>query len=434
MDDGSGSVVLLEVARVLDAAQVQPPTDLYLVWFGSEELGLYGSYHFVSTHQELLDRTIAMLQIDGLSRPLDGIQAALDLVTWSYGRLGDGQLRWPDYLTGVAKAHQVGTNSVNYYGVESDNTGFAGFGVPNANLIFKNDAEMAQVGPYHYAAHIHDPYDTVELARDVDYVLEEMARVALAAALETGRDDPDLRASPQPDRRALFVASHTESVHMSPTTLTDLGMTLLKSGFDVDLIPYGQAVASADLGDADLVVVLPVVDYPSPDGDPDVYDEAWSQPEIDALEGYVAGGGLLVLTNSAYRLKYGNQLLDRNEDWEDVNALAERFGVSYREGMLSTDFAVQTEVGGPLVEDVSYLELAVGNDVPFTVSQEDEALAVARIGEELAVALVDYGEAGGQVLVLTDLSLLGAEWEMPPNLTFWQNLAAYVRSGRSGAP
>ncbi|MCP4593680.1 MAG: M28 family peptidase, partial [bacterium] len=43
MDDGSGSVVLLEVARVLNAARVQPPTDLYLVWFGSEELGAYGS-------------------------------------------------------------------------------------------------------------------------------------------------------------------------------------------------------------------------------------------------------------------------------------------------------------------------------------------------------------------------------------------------------
>jgi hypothetical protein len=268
----------------------------------------------------------------------------------------------------------------------------------------------------------------------VDYVLEEMARVALAAALETGRDDPVLRASPEPDRRALFVASHTESVHMSPTTLTDLGMTLAKSGFDVDLIPYGQGVTSADLEDADLVLALPVVDYPSPDGDSDVYDEAWSQPEIDALEGYVAGGGLLVLTNSAYRLKYGNQLLDRNEDWEDVNALAERFGVSYREGMLSTDFAIEAQVGSPLVEDVSYLKLAVGNDVPFTVSQEDEALAVARIGEELAVALVDYGQVGGQVLVLTDLSLLGAEWEMPPNLTFWQNLADYARSHRSGTP
>ena len=80
MDDGSGSVVLLEVARVLNEAQAQPPTDVYLVWFGSEELGLYGSYHFVSTHQELLDRTAGMLQIDMLRRWREGNREDVDLL------------------------------------------------------------------------------------------------------------------------------------------------------------------------------------------------------------------------------------------------------------------------------------------------------------------------------------------------------------------
>ena len=106
MDDGSGSAILLEMARVLDAARVQPPVDLYLVWFGSEELGLYGAAHFVATHQELLDRTLAMLQIDGLTRPLDGIDADLRLVTWSYGRLGDPRLVWPEALAQVAAARR----------------------------------------------------------------------------------------------------------------------------------------------------------------------------------------------------------------------------------------------------------------------------------------------------------------------------------------
>lgn len=428
MDDGSGSAVLLEVARVLDVAQVQPATDVYLVWFGAEELGLYGSYHFVSTHQELLDRTMAMLQVDMLSRPLDGIQASLNLVTWSYGRLGDRRLMWPGYLAGTASEHGVGTKPMDYYGVESDNTAFAGFGVPNANLIYQNDEEMTQFGPLHYAAHIHDPYDRLELAQEMGHVLEQMARVALIAALETGQDAPDLRVSPAPDRRALFVASHTEAVHMSPTTFTDLGMTLLMSGFDVDLVPYGQQVTSADLQDADLVVALPVVDYPSPDGDPHVYDEAWSQEEIAALEDYVIGGGLLVLTNSRYRLKYGNQLLEPNEDWQDVNTLGERFGVSYQEGSLSAESAVRPELGSQLMAGVSSLKLAPGNDVPFTVSEGTQALAVARLGEELAIALLDHGQAGGQVLVLTDVSLLGAEWESPPNMTFWQNLAEYARA------
>ncbi|UCC88357.1 MAG: hypothetical protein JSV81_03345, partial [Anaerolineales bacterium] len=84
--------------------------------------------------------------------------------------------------------------------------------------------------------------------------------------------------------------------------------------------------------------------------------------------------------------------------------------------------------GSQLMAGVSSLKLAPGNDVPFTVSEGTQALAVARLGEELAIALLDHGQAGGQVLVLTDVSLLGAEWESPPNMTFWQNLAEYARA------
>jgi hypothetical protein len=422
MDDGSGSAVLLEVARVLDAGRIQPATDLYLVWFGSEELGLYGSYHFVSTHQELLDRTLAVLQIDCLTRPLDGIDAYLNLVTWSYGRLGDDRLTWPDYLNQTVDRQGVWTYPVNYYGIESDNTAFAGFDVPNANLIYMDYPVMERLGGVHHAGHIHDPYDTVELAREVGDVLEQMARVALAAALETGREDPALRVAPQPDRRALFVASHTESVHMAPTTFTDLGMALAWEGFDVDLIPYGQEVTSADLEDADLVVVLPVVDYPSPEGNPDLYDEAWSQEEIVALEAYVAGGGFLVLANSAQRLKYNNRVLDPNEDWRDVNELAARFGIIYQGGALSGTQAL-TEGENPLVEGVAALELAEGNGVPFTLAGGQ---VLARAGGELAVALVNYGESGGQILVLSDVGILGADGGEPTNLPFWLNLARYA--------
>ena len=424
MDDGSGSAVLLEVARVLDAAQVQPAVDVYLVWFGSEELGLYGSYHFVSTHQELLDRTLAMLQVDCLTRPLDGIDAYFNLVTWSYGRLGDDRLTWPDYLAQTVDPWGVGAYAVNHYGIESDNSAFAGFDVPNANLIYMDFPRMERLGGVHYAGHLHDPYDTVELAREVGDVLEQMARVALAAVLETGQEDPTLRVAPRPDYRALFVASHTEAVHMAPTTFTDLGMALAWEGFDVDLIPYGQAVTSADLEETDLVVVLPVVDYPSPEGDPDLYDEAWSEEEITALEAYVAGGGLLVLTNSAHRLKYNNSAMDPSEDWSDANDLAARFGITYENRTLSSTEA-QIEGENPLVEGVEALELAEANGVPFSLT---EGQVLAQAEGELAAALVEHGQGGGQVLVLADVGMLGHDEGEPTNLSFWRNLARYARS------
>ncbi len=426
MDDGSGSVILLEIARVLDAARVQPAVDLYLVWFGSEEIGLYGSAHFVATHQELLDQTLAMLQIDDLTRPLDGIEAKMDLVTWSYRFQGDDSTPWPSFLAQAAAQRGLETVPQDFPVIYSDNSMFGGFDVPQADLIYENEEAMNGAGGFHNAALIHSPYDTVELAREMGDVLEQMAQVALIAALETGRKLPDLRPAPAPSRRALFVASHTESGHMAPSALIDLGMTLSWEGFDVDWLPYGQAVTPNDLQDADLVVVLPVYDYPPGDTP---YDEAWSQEEIAALEAYVAEGGLLALTNSAHRLKYSNQTQDPNEDWSDVNALAGRFGVTYHEGTLSATHA-QVEGGHPLTQGVEELELAEDNAVPFSFDQ-GQTLAWADGGA--AIALVDYGDAGGQVLVLADVGVLGAGWQRllggwggAPNTPLWQNLARYV--------
>ena len=77
-----------------------------------------------------------------------------------------------------------------------------------------------------------------------------------------------------------------------------------------------------------------------------MYDEAWSQQEIAVLEAYVAEGGLLVLTNSANRLKYHNWLMDPNEDWDKANVLAEQFGIRYQDGELRATRA-RVEGGAP---------------------------------------------------------------------------------------
>ncbi len=424
LDDGSGSAILLEVARVLDAAQVQPPNDLYLVWFGSEELSLFGAAHFAATHQELLDRTRAMLQIDGLSRPLDGMSAELRLVGWPFSRHGDPRLLWPEALAEAAVAGNVEVHPFEAYYAYSDNTPFSGFDVPNADMIYEpvTDSEIA----VHYFAHYHDPYGTVELAREVRDVFEDMTHVALAAALDTSGDVSVVRVSPRSDRRVVFVGSHTEAPHISPVAFTELGMTWAMEGFDVDLIPYGQPVTPADLENADFVVALPVLDYPTSESGLDQYDEAWTQEEIDALEAYVAEGGMLVLTNSLHRLKYGTAVLDANEDWQDANALASEFGVVYEEGTLS-EVQAPVQSDHPLLAGVDYLELGEDNGVPFGLSGEDWQV-LASAGGSPAVALGAYGSAGGQVLVLADVAMLSAGWTEIPNMPFWRNLANYARS------
>jgi hypothetical protein len=250
--------------------------------------------------------------------------------------------------------------------------------------------------------------------------------VALIAALETGQDQPDLRVTPQPDRRAIIVGTHTEVAQMTSTTLINMDRALAWEGFDVDAIPYGQSVTQADLVDVQLVVVLPTIDYPGPDGDLDQYDEAWSDAEIEALVTYVDHGGLLLLANSAHRLQLFGLAFEANEDWQKLNALSAHFGVVFEEGQLASS-RVLVQKGHPLVENLTALTLIADNGVPFKM-ENGQALALS--GDIPVVGLVEHGENGGQVLVLADVGILGfAGAEEPPrdNFNFLRDLARYAR-------
>lgn len=417
-DNGSGSSALVEVARALDRARLVPPVDLYLAWFGSHERGLYGSTNFTANAGELLDRTIAMLQMDCLGHPLQGIVNQIWLETWSYSRQGDPSIPWPVYVQELASDQGIGTEVADLPYLVSDNSSFAGYDVPNINMIFMNPYEGEEV---HFANHLHDPYDDMPLARLEGQAFEEMATILVSAAVNTAVDDPDLRVTPNATRRALFVGSHTEGIHMSPAGLTQFGMTLAWEGFDVDMVPYGRAVTSADLGNTDLVVALPVHDYPTPEIDTTLYDEEWTEEEIDALEDFVLAGGVLVLTNSVHRLKYANLAYDENEDWPDANALADRFGIEYVDHIFTSDRVI-TNGDHPLIDDVTLLYFISGNAMAFDAGTAE---VLASVAGWPAMAVVEHG--AGTVVVLSDLGMLGTNRDPPRNLQFWQNLARFAR-------
>jgi hypothetical protein len=416
-DNGSGSAALVEVARALDRSRTVPPVDIHLVWFGSHERGIYGSAVFASSHSELIDRSLAMLQMDCLGYPVDDISNDITLEAWPYGRFGDDRITWPSYLSGVAAHRGIATEAVSYYGMASDNGNFFAYNLPSANMIFMNPYDQLEV---HYDNHLHDPYDTIELAEEVGEVYREMAHILLAAALDTAVDEPQLRVTPPPNRRALFVGSHTEAAHMSASSFTEFGMALAWEGIDVDTVPYGQTLTAADLQDTDLVIALPVHDYPSADGDLTLYDEAWTAAEADLLENWVRDGGFMLLTNSALRLKYVNYTYEANEDWDDINELGERFGIEFSSGGLGDTTATVTS-NHPLVAGVTSLLLVENNGVRFTAPGGEE---LARVGSHSALSMVSAGL--GEVLVVADLGILGAPGGQAPNLDFWQNLAAYV--------
>jgi hypothetical protein len=385
-------------------------------------LGLDGSQFFVATHQELLDRTQAVLNLDCLAHPLDTIEPVLALNTWSFARFGDSRILWPDFLAQHANDLGIETKQVDRLELEADNSSFAGFGVPQANVIYEDYDRMEAIGGVHYAGHMHDPYDTVELVRLEQDVLEDMARIAVIAALKTGEERPTLRVTPESTRRAVLVGSHSETATFSPTMYTDFGMALLMSGLDVDLIPYGEALTAEALDNAALVFVLPSNDYPAAGNGVDQYDVSWDQAEIDLLESYVAGGGLLVLTNSALMRDFVNRPIHANEDWADMNAIGERFGVSFKGAAISTDY-VMPQADTPITAGVVWLALFEGSAVPFDIT---DGRVLATSGKNNIVAQIPYGD-GGEVLVFADISMFATPYgEEPPNLPLWNNLAAYA--------
>jgi ribosomal protein S18 acetylase RimI-like enzyme len=416
-DNALNCAVLLEVARVLDEGAVRPPADVYLVWFGSEELGLYGSQHFVNTHQELLDRTLAAFLMDGFTAYEPG-PTILAIQEASHASFGNTALPFADYLSEKADAYGVPMDMViDSDHISSDDGPFYGF-VPQVRFAF---------GSLDIGERFHSPYDTVESVQDQGAVMEQSAWMALIAALETPLDAPDLRVTPEPERRALIVATHTEVIHMTPTMLIHLDRALAWEGFDVDVVPYGQSVTAEDVAEADLVIALPVIDYPSVDSDPTVYDEQWRPQEVELLLSYVEQGGFLILTNSANHVFRG-RLVDANEDWEDANALAAPFGIHYGAEPFRT---IRARVAGshPITGDLFDLVMLPHNGLPLSL---EGGVILAEAQNEVAVGLVEYGGAGGQVLALSDLGSLDLynprEGERD-NLDFLVNLARYARDG-----
>ncbi len=425
LDNGSGSAILLEILRYLNGTETIPPVDLAFVWFGSEEIGLYGSFNFAASHQDLLDRALGVLNFDCLTRPLDGITAAHNFVGWSYARFGSPELAWAEYLSELAGEEGIGTEILDVPYIYSDNSAFTAYNLPNVNMIYQNEAEMNQAGQVWYAGHLHDPYDTVELAAESGEALVEMARLGLAAVLNPPEQRSNIGIVPESLGRVVFVGSRSEIAHMTPSSFFDFNMLLGTYGLDVDNIPYNTAVTGDALAGADMVIVLPVSDYPVEGMNEDLYDAEWTGAELDVLEDYARGGGLLVITNSANRLKYANSVYEANEDWEDMNSLAERFGAEY---LRIPDQTVSTSVStgaSTLFPASSRIRGADRNSLGIEATSGE---IIAVLQETPAMVLLSAGR--GEVLLLGDVGFLSSNWGDLTNQPFWQGLAEYAMEQR----
>ena len=425
-DDGSGAAALLEIARVLDVSKFRPAVDVYLAWFGGHEIGTYGSAYFVSTHQELLDHTLLEVQMDGLGHPLDKRTSQITIMTNSYGRFGDERTPALDFLAKAVASEGITLDKVVEYGPLADNTNFDAFNVPEVYLGYVNGKEWKSKGStyFHYSNHFHDPYETVDLAREVGDAFVGMTKVMLAAALETGYSQPDLRVTPAETRQALFVSSHNEAPNITTSMFRDLGMALAWEGFDTDMVPYGQAIIPSDLKDVDVIVLPPTLDYPGK------HNEEWSESELALLESYVANGGLLLVTNSTCNYIIKRCADSPNQNIRSLNDFLKPMGVRFMLGGFGSDAdnTARPVAEHPLTENAGYLTFYEGQGVPFTMINGMELFRAA--GRPI-IGLVDYGDKGGQVLVIADLGILQADTQGSKNLEFLKNIARYAKAPRN---
>ena len=413
LDDGSGTVILLEIANILNELQVKPENDLFLAWYGSEELGLYGSTYFTTTHSDLLNRLTANIQLDCLTHPLDGLPAEITLM---FSHIKSNSLT-SDPLGRflINQGNELSMDlDLTYWPFASDNGSLSAFDIPNVNIIYESSEMDNSPGGVWAAGHLHDPYDTADLAREMESVLVEMTSLSLSAVF-TPLEADQFRV-PEPDKKAVFLANHTESPHMTPAGLPEFSLELIRAGYQISVIPYGKTLAAEDLAGADLVVVLPVLDYPITEIASDTYDAAWTAEEAVLINDYAKKGGRVMIVNSANRLKFYSRVLDENEDWEDLNTITNQWGVKFV-GIGADSYTLTTDTSS-LMHDVPEILITPANAVYFSIT-DGEALA----GMKSKAYLAQIKVGNGEVLIISDMTMLGEYDQGLMNPQLVRNLA-----------
>lgn len=123
-DNGTGSAVALETARILNAAGVKPKRTIrFILWSGEEE-GLLGSQAYVEKHKDEMPKISAVINDDGGSGYHAGYGITADLKPMMEAAIAPINAAFPDM--------QVKLNVTEYFEQEdgSDHAPFAWNGVP----------------------------------------------------------------------------------------------------------------------------------------------------------------------------------------------------------------------------------------------------------------------------------------------------------------
>jgi hypothetical protein len=173
-DDGSGSMALLAIARVMQQAPVKPRRSTLFVWHVGEEKGLFGSSYFTDHPTVPIDSIVAQINADMIGRNAEsllyvvGPQAAPSGQSKRLGEIVDSvnAATVPPFV--INREWDSATHPEHIY-ERSDHFNYARKGIP---IVFLTTG-------------LHDDYHKVsDEARKIDF--EKMARVT-RLMVEIGR-------------------------------------------------------------------------------------------------------------------------------------------------------------------------------------------------------------------------------------------------------
>ena len=158
-DNGAGSVINMEVLRYFK--ENPPKRTLKFMWYGSEEIGLEGSWAYVKGHKEELENHLLMINVD-----VGGPVLGTDRIA------ATAEEKLATYLEYFVKIHGFAAE-VKQGIYSSDSIPFADSGIPGVNFTrFGNQG----------AAYIHNRFDTLDFLSDE--ALVKTTRIVLAFAQE----------------------------------------------------------------------------------------------------------------------------------------------------------------------------------------------------------------------------------------------------------
>jgi Zn-dependent M28 family amino/carboxypeptidase len=193
LDNASGVAGVLEIARAFSAARPRLKRSVLILFTTAEESGLLGASHYASHPLYPLDRTVAMINVDGLN--IWGRTADVAVI-------GHGQSDLDEYLADEAAAQgrrlrpDTQPEKGHYY--RSDHFPFARAGVPalycdsGVEFVGRPDGWGVEARRAYLLGCYHKPQDEVEPSWDLEGAVEDMELLFhVGLRLATGNDYPE---------------------------------------------------------------------------------------------------------------------------------------------------------------------------------------------------------------------------------------------------